>query len=143
MTTYGAAPAGQGSALSCRRIVPLPFAACVAALDSWRLTAPGSELRLGPNVLRGPAEHDRHLGTRRIEVSLARGPLRAPLRMRLDIGRWSASSARTALDLIPCQPVRPTAAYFRSGHLLLDALTCALRQHRPAHAVHGTQASAA
>jgi hypothetical protein len=67
-------------------------------------------------------------GTCRIEVGLARGPLRPPLRMRLDIDRWSPSSARTALELIPCQRVRPSAAYFRSGHLLLDSLACALRQ---------------
>ena len=129
MTTYGAAPAGQGSALSCRRIVPLPFAACVAALDSWQLTAPGGELRLGPNVLRGPAEHDRHLGTRRIEVSLARGPLRPPLRMRLDIDHWSASSS--ALELIPCGNVRRGAAYFRAAHRLLDSLIHALSEYVP------------
>jgi len=129
--------------LSFPRVIDVPFETCVATLERWQRTGPGGELRLGRSLLRWPIEHDPDDGTRRIEVSLARGPLRAPLRMRLDIGRWSASSARTALDLIPCQPVRPTAAYFRSGHLLLDALTCALRQHRPAQAVHGTQASAA
>ena len=58
--------------------------------------------------------------------------------MRLTIDRWSGPAARTALGLIPSTRVRPAAAYFRAGHLLLDALTCALRQHRPAHAVHGT-----
>jgi len=58
-------------------------------------------------------EHDRDLGTRRIQVRLARGPLHLPLRMRLDIDRWSASS--TALELIPCRLVRPTAEYFRAG----------------------------
>ena len=41
--------------------------------------------------------------------------------MRLDIDRWSSSS--TAVELIPCGRVRPTAAYFPAGHLLLDALT--------------------
>ena len=129
MSTYGVIPAGQGSPLSCRRIVPIPFAACVAALDSWQLTAPGGELRLGPNVLRGPAEHDRHLGTRRIEVSLARGPLRPPLRMRLDIDHWSASSS--ALELIPCGNVRRGAAYFRAAHRLLDSLIHALSEYVP------------
>ena len=49
--------------------------------------------------------------------------------MRLEVERWSASSARTALELIPCQRVRPTAAYFRSGHLLLDSLTHSLLRH--------------
>jgi len=72
-------------------------------------------------------------GTRRIEVRLARGPLRPRVRMRLDIDRWSSSS--TALELIPCGRVRPTAAYFRAGHLLLDLLIRSLPQHLPpAHA---------
>jgi len=69
------------------------------------------------------------LGTRRIEVRLARGPLRPALRMRLDIDRWSASS--TALEMVPCGRVRGTAAYFRAGHLLLDSLTRSLRQYLP------------
>ena len=47
--------------------------------------------------------------------------------MRLDLDLWSASS--TAVELIPCRRVRPTAAYFRAGHLLLDVLTRWLRQH--------------
>ena len=108
-----------GGRLSFRRIVPIPFAVCVAALDSWQLTAPG-ELRLGASVLCGWAEHDRHVGTCRIEVRLARGPLRPPVRMRLEIHQWSATA--TALELIPCQRVRPSAAYFRAGHRLLDSL---------------------
>jgi hypothetical protein len=53
--------------------------------------------------------------------------------MRLDIDRWSSSS--TALELIPRGRVRPTAAYFRAGHLLLGSLTHSLLQHLlPAHA---------
>jgi hypothetical protein len=76
--------------------------------------------------LLGPMEHDRDLGTRRIQVHLARGPLHPPLRMRLDIDRWSSSS--TALELIPCRLVRPTPDYFRAGRLLLDSLTRSLRQ---------------
>jgi hypothetical protein len=43
--------------------------------------------------------------------------------MRLNIDRWSGPAARTALELIPGTRVRPAAAYFRAGHLLLDALT--------------------
>jgi len=43
--------------------------------------------------------------------------------MRLNVGRWYPCSSRTALELIPCQRVQPTAAYFRSGHLLLGSLT--------------------
>jgi hypothetical protein len=115
---------------SFRRIVPIPFPAWVAALDSWQLTGPGGALRLGTSVLRGPAEHDRHLGTCRIEARLARGLLRPPVRMRLGIDYWSATS--TALELIPCQRVRPGAAYFRAGRALLDSLTDALPAHAPA-----------
>jgi hypothetical protein len=74
-------------------------------------------------------EHDRESGTRRLQVRLARGPLRPLLRMRLDIDRWSSSS--TAVELIPCGRVRPTAAYFRAGHLLLDALTRSLPRQVP------------
>ena len=73
-----------------------------------------------------PMEHDRDLGTRRIQVRLAREPLYPPLRMRLDIDRWSASS--TALELIPCRLVRPTADHFRAGRLLLDSLTRSVSQ---------------
>lgn len=58
--------------LSSWRIVPGPFAAWVAALDRWQLTAPGDRLRLGRSVLRGPAGHDPQFGTCRIEVRLAR-----------------------------------------------------------------------
>ena len=119
--------------LSFRRIVDVPFETCLAALDSRLRTGHGGELRLGGSQLPGPMEHDRDSGTRRIEVRLARGPLRPRVRMRLDIDRWSSSS--TALELIPCGRVRPTAAYFRAGHLLLDLLIRSLPQHLPpAHA---------
>jgi hypothetical protein len=109
--------------LSFWRITHVPFAAWLAALERWQLTGHGSELRLGNSQLRGPAEHDPHFGTCQIEVRLARGSLRRPLRMRLDIDYWSATS--TALTLIPCQPVRASTAYFRGGRRLLDSLTCA------------------
>ena len=118
--------------LSFRRIIDIPFETCVAALENWQRTGQDSEQRIGQSLLRWPIEHDRDCGTCRIEVGLARGPLRPPLRMRLDIDRWSPSSSRTALELIPCQRVRPTTAYFRSGHLLLDSLTHSLPQHLPA-----------
>jgi hypothetical protein len=107
--------------LSFWRIAAVPFDTYVAALDSWLPTRPGGELWFGGSQLLAPIEHDRDLGTRRIQVRLARGPLHPPLRMRLDIDRWSASS--TALELIPCRLVRPTADYFRAGRLLLDSLT--------------------
>jgi hypothetical protein len=71
-------------------------------------------------------ELDHDLGTRRIQVRLSRGPLYPPLRMRLEIDRWSSSS--TALELIPSRLVRPTVDYFRAGRLLLDSLTRSLRQ---------------
>jgi hypothetical protein len=112
--------------LSFRRIVDVPFETCVAALDSWLRTRHGGELRFGRSQLLGPMEHDRDLGTRRIQVRLARGPLYPMLRMRLEIDRWSSSS--TALELIPCRLVRPTADYFRAGRLLLDSLICSLPQ---------------
>jgi hypothetical protein len=81
--------------------------------------------------LRGPIEHDRDSGTYRIEVRLGRGPLRPRLHMRLNIDRWSWLPAKTALELIPCERVWPTAAYFRAGHLLLDSLTRSVPQHPP------------
>ena len=112
--------------LSFWRIVDVPFETCVAALDSWLRARHGAELRFGGSQLLGPMEHDRDLGTRRIQVRLARGPLHPPLRMRLDIDRWSSSS--TALELIPGRLVRPTANYFRAGGLLLDSLTRSLAQ---------------
>jgi hypothetical protein len=114
--------------LSFRRIVDIPYQACVAALGGWQAGQHG-ELLVGQSMLRGPFERDRDSGTCRIEVRLARGPLRPPLRMRLDIDRWSATS--TVLELIPCRRVRPTAAYFRAGHCLLDALTHSLPQCAP------------
>jgi hypothetical protein len=112
--------------LSFWRIEDVPLESYVAALDGWLRAGHGGELRLGGSRLLGPMEHDRDLGTRRIQVRLARGPLRPPLRMRLDIDRWSSSS--TALELIPCRLVRPTPEYFRAGRLLLDSLTCSLPQ---------------
>ena len=115
--------------LSFRRIVDIPFGTCVAALESWQRTGQDGELHIGHSLVRGPAEHDRDTGTCRVEIRLARGRLRPLLRMRLDIDRWTWSPARTALELIPCQRVRPTAAYFRAGHLLLDSLTHSLPQH--------------
>jgi hypothetical protein len=128
--------------LSFCRIVNIPFEACVAALDNWQRTGLGGEFRFGGSVLRGPVEHDCDTGTRRIQVRLARGPLRPLLRMRLDIHRWSSTS--TAVELIPCGRVRPTATYFRAGHLLLDLLTHSWPQHMPpAHARHTTGSGSA
>ena len=112
--------------LSLWRIVDAPFETYVAALDGWLRAGHGGELRFGGSQLLGPMEHDRDLGTRRIQVRLARGPLHPPLRMRLEIDRWSSSS--TALELIPSRLVRPTADYFRAGRLLLDSLTSSLAQ---------------
>ena len=115
--------------LSFRRVVDIPFETCVAALDSWRRIGRGGELGPAASQLTGPMEHDPDSGTRRIWVHLAQGPLRPLVSMRLDIDRWSSSC--TALELIPCGRVRPTPAYFRAGHLLLDSLTCSLAQHLP------------
>ena len=102
-------------------IADTPFDAYMAALESWQLTGHGGELRLGNSLVRGPIEHDQFFGTWRIEVCLGRGPLRPPVRMRLDIAPWY--SGATALELIPCQRVRASAAYLAAGHRLLDSLT--------------------
>lgn len=115
--------------LSFRRIVDIPFETCVTTLENWQRTEQDGELHIGHSLVRGPIEHDRGTGTCRMEVRLARGRLRPLLRMRLDIDRWAWPPARTALELIPCRRVLPTATYFRSGHLLLDSLTRSLPQH--------------
>jgi hypothetical protein len=107
--------------LSFRRIADIPFGTYLAALDSWQLTRHDGELRLGHSLLRGPIKRDARTGTCRIEIRLARGPLRPPVRMRLEIDPWSPTAI--ALELIPCQRVRPSAAYFAAGHRLLDSLT--------------------
>ena len=138
-------PAGQPGSqpnqftgwVSFRRIIDISFETCVAALESWQLTGHDSELHLGHSLLRGPIEHDRCSGTYRVEVRLARGPLRPLLRMRLAIDRWSWSPSRTALELIPCRRARPTATYFQAGHLLLDSLTDSLTRHLPAQRFDG------
>jgi hypothetical protein len=114
-----------------RRIVDIPFEVCAAALESWsRPEGHDGELLIGRSVLRGPIEHDRDSETCRVEVRLARGPLRSLLRMRLDVDRWSSSPSSTALELIPSARVRPAASYFRAGHLFLDRLTHRLRLER-------------
>jgi len=118
--------------LSFRRIVDLPFETCVAALDNWQRTEQNDELHIGQSLLRWPIEQDHDRCACRFGVGLARGPLRPPRRMRLDISCWSPSSSRTVLELIPSQRVRPTAAYFRSGHLLLDSLTRSLLRNADA-----------
>ena len=114
------------------RIVDVPFGTCVAALESWQLSGHDGGRRGGQGLVRGPVEHDQDCGTCRVQVHLARGPLRPVLRMRLEADHWSSSPPRTALELIPCGHVRPSAAYFRAGHLLLDSLARSLAQHMPA-----------
>ena len=112
-------------------IADTPFDAYMAALESWQLTGHGGELRLGNSLLRGPVEHDQHFGIWRIEVCLGRGPLRPPVRMRLEVAPWYTGAP--ALELIPCQRVRPSAAYFAAGHRLLDFLTRTLPVRVPVH----------
>ena len=118
--------------LSFRRIVDVPFGTCVAALESGQLTGHDGGPRAGRALVDGPVEHDRDCGTCRVQIHLARGPLRPPLPMRLQADRWSTSPPRTALELIPCGHVRPSAAYFRAGHLLLDSLARSLARPVPA-----------
>jgi hypothetical protein len=121
-----AARAGARLRLTFPRVIDIPLEMCVDALESWQGPGQDGELYIGRSRLRWPIEHSRDDGMRRIAVGLARGPLRTLLCMRLEFSRWSPSSSRTALELIPCGRVRPTAAYFRSGHLLLDSLAAAL-----------------
>jgi hypothetical protein len=118
-----------GAWLSFRRIVDIPFGTCVAALDSGQLTGPDRGPRTGPGQVCGPAEHDPESGTCRVRVRLARGLLRPPLRMRLQADHWSSAPPQTALELIPCGRVRPSAAYFQAGHQLLDTLARSLAGH--------------
>jgi hypothetical protein len=126
---------GSGTSwLSFQRVVDIPFEACVAALESWRREGCGGALQAGRSRWHGPVEHDQGSGTCRVEVRLARGPLRPLLRMRLDVDRWFPSS-RTALELIPCRRVRAAASYFRAGHLLLDSLTHSLQLEREIQAL--------
>lgn len=120
--------------LSFQQIVDIPFEACVAALESWQREGYDGALQIGHSRLRGPVEHDRDSGTYRVDVRLARGPLRPLLRMRLDIDCWSPSSS-TALELIPCRLVRATASYFQAGHLLLDSLSHSLQLQREIQAL--------
>jgi hypothetical protein len=95
--------------LSFRWIVDIPFGMCVAALEGGRREEHNGELQVGQSRLRGPIEHDRGSGTCRVEVRLARGPLRPPLRMRLDVDCWSRSSG-TVLELIPAGASGPPQA---------------------------------
>ena len=118
--------------LSFRRIADVPFGTYVAALESWQLTGPDGGRHTGQGLVCGPVEHDRDSGTCRVQVRLARGPLRPRLRMRLQADHWSSSPPQTALELIPCGHVRPSAAYFRAGHLLLDSLARSLARPVPA-----------
>jgi hypothetical protein len=127
---------------SFQRIVDIPFGACVAALESGQLTGQDGGHRTGLSLLCGPIEYDPDSGTCRIQVRMARGPLRRLLRMRLDIDRWSSSPPQTALELIPCRYIRPSAAYFRAGHFLLDSLVLSLAQYSPTQRVTVSQSPA-
>jgi hypothetical protein len=112
--------------LSFRRIADIPFDACVAALEGLLREGSHGEIHIGQSRLRGPIKRDRGSGTCGVQVRLARGPLRPVLRMRLQADHWSSSPPQTALELIPCGRVRPSAAYFRAGHRLLDQLATSL-----------------
>jgi hypothetical protein len=124
-----AGPCGAGW-LSFRRIADIPFDACVAALEGLVREGNHGEIHVGQSRLRGPVNHDRRSGTCRVEVRLARGPLRPVLRMRLNIDCWSPPPSSTALELIPRRRVRASASYFRAGHLLMDSLIRSLQLER-------------
>lgn len=116
--------------LSFRRIVYIPFDACVAALEGLLREGNHGGVHVGQSRLRGPMNHDRRSGTCRVEVRLAQGPLRPALRMRLNIDGWSPPPSSTALELIPCRRARANASYFRAGHLLMDSLIHSLQLER-------------
>jgi hypothetical protein len=59
------------------------------------------------------------------------GTLAAGRPRRPTAPRWHWSAAATAVELIPCQRARPSAAYLRVGHGLLDSLTCVAATHPP------------
>jgi hypothetical protein len=127
-----AAPPRARAWVSFRRIVDVPFGTCVVALESGQLTGHDAGRRAGQPLVCGPVEHDRDAGTCAVQVRLARGPLRPVLRMRLQADHWSSAPPRTALELIPSGRARPSAAYFRAGHLLLDQLAHSLADPLPA-----------
>jgi hypothetical protein len=120
--------------LSFRRIVYIPFDACMAALEDLLREGNHGEIYVGQSRLRAPIKHDRRSGTCRVEVRLARGPLRPALRMRLNIDHWSPPSS-TALELIPRRRIRASASYFRAGHLLMDSLIHSLQLEREMQAL--------
>jgi hypothetical protein len=66
-----AAAGCEAAPLSFRRIVDMPFEACMAAFETWQYTAPDGGLHVGRSLLRGPIERDRDSGSCRIEVRLA------------------------------------------------------------------------
>ena len=109
--------------LSFWRVVDVPFEACVAGLDSWLRTGHGGELLFGGSQLLGPMEHDLGVGTRRIQVRLARGPLYPPLRMR---GDRPLVLIVYRMELIPSRLVGLQTIISGAGRLLLDSLTRAV-----------------
>ena len=121
--------------LSFRRIVYIPFDACMAALEGLLREGNHGEIHVGQSRLRGPIKHNRRSGTCQVEARLARGPLRPALRMRLNIDCWSPPPSRTALELIPRRRVRASASYFRAGHLLMDSLIHSLQLEREMQAL--------
>ena len=109
----GIGPGSGPGGLPFRRIVDIPFETCVAALEGWRRDGDHSELQLGRSTLRGPVGHDRGSGTCRVEVRLARGPLRPPWRMRLNLDRRSTifcTRRRIGLNRAAAARVAPATA---------------------------------
>jgi hypothetical protein len=99
--------------LSFRRIVDIPFATCVAALDSGQLTGQDRGPRTGPGLVCGPAEHDPDVGTCRIQVRLAQQwrPNVAPYndlswidQGALEIALVHGSAPRQGTLAVECQP---------------------------------------
>jgi len=108
----------------------------VAALGSGQLTGPDGGRRVGQALVCGPAEHDRDCGTCLVQVHLARGPLRPPLRMRLQADHWSSSPPRTALETHPPR-ARPAQRRLLPGRPPAAGLPGPLARTARADAAHG------
>lgn len=109
------------------RLLDLPFALCVAALQMWwRQEGVDSVLTVGHSRLMRPAVIG-DAGGWTVAVELGGRGARRRLPMELQIHRWSEST--TLLDLIPRRRVWPSALYFRAGHALQDELRRGILTH--------------
>jgi hypothetical protein len=108
------------------RRLDVPFETAVDRFDQWwRVGSRGEVIDVAGSRLVGPPKRGDGGGERRVGVLLGRRSLHAPLRMDLQIVRWSASFG-TTIELLPLRRLHPGQGYFRDGHLLLDRVTAAV-----------------